>query len=330
MRIGERFRDKGQQVGAQVAELEQTEFQKGDTVVVYIRSHGRNNGEKKGFVGPVRRANLWPGDPPYLWQYEDVVNMFFRGKKMKGVTFYFFVDACYSGLFIESCESLDPEVLEENSVIVCTSCDHEETTARIYAPRADGPKTEIMTSQFTFALMSVLEEGVPPKKDIGAAIKAKLDLRHLHRVQFCTFGTGSSLPISAALREPHNFRWYEFDKARFCRNYWTAAQPKLVAMIGKKIAPCRELCPKWIQPVGVGHDQPRLIIPVAAGARQHRVGRRGPRSGSNGDERRKDGLSKSDREMIRRLVIESYFRQVQELIWKYYIMEHLWLLGFDW
>ena len=51
MRIGEHFRDKGQQVEAQVAELKRTVFQPGDTVVVYIRSHGMRIGGR--FQGPM-------------------------------------------------------------------------------------------------------------------------------------------------------------------------------------------------------------------------------------------------------------------------------------
>ena len=119
MRFGEHFRDRGQEVQAQVAELKQTIFQPGDTVVVYIRSHG--DADEGEFYGPVPRSRLW--------KYDDVIDMLFGKKKMKGVTFCFFADACHSGWFAKYCEDHE-KMFEGNSVIVYTSCAADETTPR--------------------------------------------------------------------------------------------------------------------------------------------------------------------------------------------------------
>ena len=269
---------------------------------------------------------------------------------MTGVTFCFFVDACYSGGFIECCDR-HKEKFEGNSVIVYSSSSAHAVTFRIRAPKSDGTRGDIETSMFTQALMSVLDEGetnwqIADMKDI---IKSKFHLS-LGTVEPRTYGTDCPLLISEVLREPKKFSWYEFDKARFCRGFWNVAKPALFAMTGREIASCPELCterrfgrhrvtrpapaagglPRLPSTTPAAGRRPGLTSPAPEPVRRPRLTRPVPRSGSNGDEHRKDGLSKSEREMIRRLVIESYFRQVQELIWKYHIMEQIWLLGFDW
>ena len=323
MRFGEHFRDRGQEVEAQVAELKQTIFQPGDTVVVYIRSHGGTNQGR--FYGPV------PGSR--LWKYDDVIDMLFGKTKMNGVTFCFFADACHSGWFAEYCED-HKKMFEGNSVIVYTSCAANELTPR-GDPMPSGDKTgRGITSQFTMALMSVLDGRVDyPIAHMKNIIQSRLPAKTTVHVQVFTFNPDSSVHISGILREPANFPWYQFDRDRFCR-WWQVVQQALLAMTGRTIASCPQLDmrrwrrqPPIIRQVAVGGRRARLTIPRITGRIQPRSV---PQSGSNGLEHRKHGLSKSDREMIRRLVIKYYFRQVQELIWKYYIMEHLWLLGFHW
>ena len=97
-----------------------------------------------------------------------------------------------------------------------------------------GKKSEAMTSQFTRALMSVLDEGWTNCKI--SDIEKKLHLRFPieSEVQISQPGPGCSLRIPDVLRRPAMFRWYEFDKARFCSDYWDAATKTPFAMTGKE------------------------------------------------------------------------------------------------
>ena len=150
-----------------------------------------------------------------------------------------------------------------------------------------------MTSQFTRALMSVLDEGWTNCKI--SDIEKKLHLRFPieSEVQISQPGPGCSLRIPDVLRRPAMFRWYEFDKARFCSDYWDAATKTPFAMTGK------ESFMSWVgrrtrEPTRLRSQLPGLCQP--AGVRRQMLRRPAPprsrpRSGSNG-------------EMTRRLVIE--------------------------
>ena len=250
--------------------------------------------------------------------------MFFGKDNMKGVTFCFFVDACHSGWFAEFCNRYE-HMFKGNSVIAYTSCAAGETAPRVDPDPAHRTKYGI-TSQFTMALMSILDgpQDYPILniKYMQPIIQARLRLPYSAQVQAYTFNAKSSFRISKVLRTPASFPWYKFDRSRFVA-YWPAAQQALVAMTGRTI----DSCPKLDMSRCLRGRRPKLTIPRPTRRVQPRSV---PQSGSNGLEHRKHGLSKSDREMIRRLVIKYYFQQVQELIWKYYIMEHIWLLGFHW
>ena len=115
-------------------------------------------------------------------------------------------------------------------------------TPRLQAPISGGKTSKAMTSQFTRALMSALDEGSMNYPISG--IEEKLHLRFPigSQVNIFKYGPGRSLGISYVLREPKKFSWYEFDKARFCRGFWNVAKPALFAMTGREIASCPELC----------------------------------------------------------------------------------------
>ena len=84
--------------------------------------------------------------------------LFGKERTMTGVTFCFFVDACLSGGFIEWCRK-HARVFRANGIIVYTSCRADQVTPRINAPISRGKTSEAITSQFTRALMTVLDEG---------------------------------------------------------------------------------------------------------------------------------------------------------------------------
>ena len=161
------------------------------------------------------------------------MDMLFDKEQMTGVTFCFFVDACQCGGFIECCRR-HARVFRGNSIIVCTSCRADQAIPRNKAPTSGGKKSEAMTSQFTRALMSVLDEGWTNCKI--SDIEKKLHLRFPieSEVQISQPGPGCSLRIPDVLRRPAMFRWYEFDKARFCSDYWDAATKTPFAMTGKE------------------------------------------------------------------------------------------------
>ena len=172
--------------------LAKLNLEPGDTIVVYIRSHGNT----RGFTGPGGVG----------WSFSNIFEILKVNQK-KDVTFCFFVDCCHSGAFVEQNKPLLEELGRSNTVIVYTSCQPNQGTVTYPVPGGSGGSTQI--SHFHIYFMTALNGD----RDISLNDVYKMIEKEKRSVttprRFCRpEGADSRVKISAVLRKPDKFKWY--------------------------------------------------------------------------------------------------------------------------